>query len=117
MGLYKLCAHKGRSRDRCSDPWWGTFRGNRVSLSKWTNRAIETKDEAEAALNQLEIAVRTGAFDRRGLAPAPERGPLTFAAFVTIYAERHVKAKRGADAAVLFEKWTAKRVIAAFGPK
>ena len=38
MGLYKLCEHKGRNRDRCEHPWWGTFRGVRVSLTKWANR-------------------------------------------------------------------------------
>ena len=36
MGLYKLCEHKGRNRDRCEHPWWGSFRGVRVSLSKWS---------------------------------------------------------------------------------
>lgn len=39
MGLYKLCTHKGRARDRCKHPWWGSFRGRRVSLAKWVNRA------------------------------------------------------------------------------
>jgi len=23
MGLYKLCQHKGRERDRCDHGWWG----------------------------------------------------------------------------------------------
>ena len=40
MGLYKLCEHEGRNRDRCDHPWWGSFRGVRVSLSKWTDREI-----------------------------------------------------------------------------
>ena len=26
MGLYKLCEHKGRARDRCPQPWWARFR-------------------------------------------------------------------------------------------
>ena len=34
MGVYKLCSHKGRLRDRCDHSWWGSFRGARVSLSK-----------------------------------------------------------------------------------
>ena len=46
MGLYKLCEHKGRNRDRCEHPWWGSFRGVRVSLSKWANREIRSKAEA-----------------------------------------------------------------------
>ena len=27
MGLYKICTHKGRARDRCEHAWWGSFRG------------------------------------------------------------------------------------------
>ena len=26
MGLYRLCEHKGRPRDRCPQPWWARFR-------------------------------------------------------------------------------------------
>jgi Fic family protein len=26
VGLYKLCEHKGRARDRCPQPWWARFR-------------------------------------------------------------------------------------------
>jgi integrase len=37
-----------------------------VSLPRWTNRAIGTK-EAAAALDDLRSAVRAGTFDRRGL--------------------------------------------------
>ena len=40
MGLHKICKHKGRARDRCKHAWWGSFRGKRVSLAKWTNREI-----------------------------------------------------------------------------
>lgn len=43
MGLYKLCEHKGRNGDRCEHPWWGSFRGVRVSLTKWANRDIRSK--------------------------------------------------------------------------
>ena len=32
MGLYKLCEHKGRARDRCDHAWWARFRHVRVSL-------------------------------------------------------------------------------------
>lgn len=78
MGLYKLCQHKGRARDRCSDAWYGCFRGRRVSLPKWTNRAITTKESADAALDDLRAAVRAGTFDRRGLNyVAPGDLPLT----------------------------------------
>ncbi len=69
MGLYKLCEHKGRNRDRCDHPWWGSFRGVRVSLSKWANREIRSKAEASAALDELRVAIRAGTFDPRGLKP------------------------------------------------
>lgn len=50
MGLYKLCDHKGRFRDRCGHAWWGSFRGVRVSPARWVNREIRSKAEAGAAL-------------------------------------------------------------------
>ena len=40
MGLYKLCEHEGRARDRCEHAWWARFRHVRVSLEKWANREI-----------------------------------------------------------------------------
>ena len=49
MGLCKLCAHKGRARDRCTHAWWGSFKGNRVSLAKWANREVESKAEATSS--------------------------------------------------------------------
>lgn len=67
MGLYKLCNHRGRARDRCEHAWWGCFRGRRVSLEKWTNRLIETKEAAQQALEDLRAVVRAGTFNRHGL--------------------------------------------------
>ena len=72
MGLYKICEHKGRARDRCEHAWWGSFRGIRVSLPKWTNREIDSKAAADAALDDLKRAVRNGTFDERGLEPPRE---------------------------------------------
>ena len=69
MGLYKLCEHKGRHRDRCDHPWWGSFRGVRVSLTKWANREVRSKAEAGAALDELRMAIRANTFDPRGLKP------------------------------------------------
>ena len=93
MGLYKLCTHKGRPRDRCKHPWWGSFRGRRVSLAKWTNREIRSKGEADVALGELKAAVRDGTFDERGLEPPNECSPLTFVKFTEVYKQRHVLAK------------------------
>jgi len=67
VGLYKICDHKGRARERCDCAWWGCFRGRRVSLPKWTNRDIATKDLADTALSDLKAAIRANTFDRRGL--------------------------------------------------
>ena len=57
MGLYKLCAHKGRARDRCSHAWWGSFKGKRVSLARWANREVESKAEADVVLGDLKTAI------------------------------------------------------------
>jgi hypothetical protein len=65
MGLYKLCEHKGRNRDRCAHPWWGSFRGVRVSLTKWANREIGSKAEAGAVLDEMRMAMRAGTIDAR----------------------------------------------------
>ncbi len=93
MGLYKLCEHKGRNRDRCEHPWWGSFRGVRVSLTKWANREIRSKAEAGAVLDEMRMAMRAGTFDARGLA-APKVGPMTFRELAEIYREQHVIPKR-----------------------
>jgi integrase len=93
MGLYKICEHKGRARDRCDHAWWGSFRGKRVSLEKWANRDIKTKAEAAKALDDLRAAIRAGTFDERGLEPPVETSPLTFSKFADVYKQRHVLAK------------------------
>ena len=93
MGVYKICEHKGRARDRCDHAWWGSFRGKRVSLEKWANRDIETKAAAGKALDDLRAAIRAGTFDERGLEPPVETSPLTFSTFAEAYKQRHVLAK------------------------
>jgi integrase len=93
MGLYKICEHKGRARDRCDHGWWGSFRGTRVSLEKWVNRDIKTKAEADKALDDLRAAIRAGTFDERGLEAPIETSPLTFSEFADVYKQRHVLAK------------------------
>jgi integrase len=92
MGLHKLCGHKGRNRDRCEHAWWGSFRGVRVSLAKWSNREVRSKAEAGAALDELRVAIRARTFDPRGLQPV-EAPPMTFRELAAIYNERHVVAK------------------------
>ena len=95
MGIYKICHHKGRERDRCEHAWWGTFRGQRVSLDKWANAEIRTKTKAYEVYEQFRGSVRQGAGLRAKREPAT---PLTFAVFAKIYIERHVEAKKLAGA-------------------
>src|SRR5437773_8217663 len=93
VGLYKICEHDGRARDRCAHTWWGSFRGVRVSLAKWTNREIESKAMAGEALDELKRAIRNGTFDGRGLEPPRDVTTLRFHEFAEIYKQRHVQAK------------------------
>jgi hypothetical protein len=93
MGLYKICTHKGRARDRCEHAWWGSFRGKRVSLGKWANREIGSKAEADIALDELRAAIRDGTFDERGLDPPRDNSPMVFGTFAEVYKQRHVLAK------------------------
>jgi integrase len=93
MGLYKLCDHKGRARDRCEHVWWAQFRKVRVSLEKWANREIESKTKAAQVFDDLKDAIRSGMFDKRGIDVPLEPTTLTFREFADIYKERHVFAK------------------------
>jgi len=96
MGLYKLCDHTGRQRDRCAHAWWGSCRGRRVSLSRWTGRQIRTKVEALTALEALRAAVRSGTFERpaRARSSPIAAGPMTFGELAQEYKQRHVQARR-----------------------
>jgi hypothetical protein len=85
MGLYKLCEHKGRARDRCDHAWWARFRDVRVSLEKWSNREIATKTEAEAIFDDLKKAVRAGTFEKCCAEPERKTTALTFRQFADIY--------------------------------
>lgn len=93
MGLYKLCEHKGRARDRCEHAWWARFRHVRVSLEKWSNREIATKTEAEAIFDELKKAVRARTFEKHR-AEQRKTTALTFRRFADVYKERHVFAKK-----------------------
>ena len=94
MGLYKLCEHKGRARDRCEHAWWARFRHVRVSLEKWSNREIRSKTEADQVFDELKDAIRSGTFDKRGTESEPATKALAFRQFAEIYKERHVLAKK-----------------------
>jgi integrase len=101
MGLYKLCKHKGRARDRCEDAWWGSFqhrgRLHRASLEKWANEEIRTKAQAEAVFDRMRDAIRHGTFSPE-VSKEPEQGPLSFDRFAAIYVERYVQANKLASA-------------------
>lgn len=93
MGLYKLCEHKAAARDRCAHLWWASFRGHRVSLSKWANHDIYTKAEAKVVMDDFRAAIRDGTFDARGREPPRVQSELTFRELAAIYKQRHVQAK------------------------
>jgi hypothetical protein len=89
MGLYKLCEHRRRARDRCEHAWWGSFqhkgRLHRASLSRSANQNLRTKAQAQAALDRMRDAVRAGRFEE---VPTND---LAFEAFADLYLERCVK--------------------------
>ncbi len=95
MGLYKLCKHKGRERDRCRHGWWGAFqhrgRLHRRSLGKWSGREIVSKTDAQAVLDRMKDAIRSEQIDEHRNA-AGDSTPSTFAEFVPLYVERYVRA-------------------------
>ena len=115
MGLYKICEHKGRARDRCEHAWWGSFRGRRVSLARWANCEVRSKAKADAVLDELRKTVRAGTFDERGLEPPREASPLTFSNFAEVYKQRHVLAKGLALASTI--DYRLKPLIARFGDR
>jgi integrase len=94
VGLYKICDHDKKARDRCAHGWWGSFRGIRVSLNRWADREIRSKLEASAVLDLVKAAIRAGTFDERGAQPRPRAKALTFREFVEIYRVKHVVAKK-----------------------
>jgi integrase len=115
VGLYKLCEHKGRARDRCEHGWWARFRHVRVSLEKWSNRELKTKTEAEAVFDDLKNAVRNGTFDKRAVEVPRETPTLPFRRFAEIYKERHVFAKKLAIATTI--DYRLKPIIDYFGDR
>jgi hypothetical protein len=74
----------------------GSFRGRRASLSKWTNREIKSKAEADMALDELTAAIRDGTFDERGLDPPTDTSPMTFGKFAEVY--KRPSARSGCEA-------------------
>src|SRR4029453_3309037 len=115
MGLYKLCEHKGRARDRCAHAWWARFRQVRVSLEKWSNREIATKTEAEAIFDDLKKFVRAGTFEKRRPEPERKMTALTFRRFADTYKERHIFAKKLAIAKTI--DYRLKPIIEYFGDR
>ncbi len=116
MGLYKICDHGTAAKKRCDHAWWGSFRGQRVSLPKWTNRAIRTKEDADAALDDLKAAIRAGTFEARGLQSAPAAAPpLTFRTFAETYRDRYVNAQ--SQTAIDSYGWRSKPLIECFGDR
>lgn len=102
MGIYKRCAHTGKDRDRCDDPWYGAYllRGQpraKVALAKWAGREVRTKTDANAAFLDLQAEVRAGRFSPLGLnvsRPVTPAGPMTFRDLVALFDAQYVKGKQ-----------------------
>ena len=115
MGLFKRCRHKGRNQDRCDHAWWGSFQHegtlHRVSLSKWTNEDIHSKQQAQAIYDRFRQAVREGR-----VSPEEDRRDalLTFDKLADLHIERHVK-PRGLKTGDSIE-WRLKPLRSFFGP-
>lgn len=117
MGLYKLCNHKGRARDRCRDAWWGSFqykgRLYREGLAKWADQSIVSKAEASAVFDRMRDAIRAGRFQKQ-----EQSSELTFSECVDRYVERYIKLRslRSGEEMqqrleVLKKRWEGKRLI------
>jgi integrase len=119
MGIYKRCTHGRRERERCSDPWYASFKLSgrprvRVALAKWSGTDVETKGQALTAYDDLKTAVRTGTFDQRGRGVTiPKGGPITCADLVKLFEDRYIAAKRLKTADDF--KWRVKPITARFG--
>lgn len=117
MGLYKLCKHKGRGRDRCADPWWGSFQYKgklyRESLARWADQPVSTKAAAEAVLDRMKDAIREGRFQAKEV-----NGILSFSECAERYEQRYIRlrALRSGDEmvqrlAILKKRWRDLRLI------
>ena len=119
MGLYKLCKHQKRERDRCDHAWWASFqwRGRRlrVSLARWAASSVDSKTNAQAVYDRLRAAIRQGRFSPGGEGVSSDPLSETFSTFADIYVQKHVKAVglRGADTI----EYRLGPLRKAFGPK
>jgi hypothetical protein len=86
----------------------------RVSLSKWANRDIALKTDAQAVLEDLRAAIRAGTFDPRGQV-VREITPMTFREFAEICKERHAVA-RGLSLARTID-WRLRPLLERFGDR
>jgi hypothetical protein len=91
-GLYKQCRHL--SWDRCECPWWGRFKGHRVSLEKWAGTPIPSKELAKKVLARLQAAVLDDTFDKRSEHVDSLSSATTFGAFLDEYTTQHIDAER-----------------------
>jgi len=66
----------------------------RVSLGRWANKEIQSKEQAKGVLEKLRTAIRDGGFDPRGLRPPAQTGGLTFSELADKYKTLHVIAKK-----------------------
>ena len=120
IAIYKRCAHRGRDRDRCPHPWYGSYKlpgeaRARVSLAKWGGADVRTKGQAQAAFDDLKAAIRDGTFNPHGRSVSIRRDAMTFPQLVDDYQKKYVAAK-GLRTASEF-KYRVKPLLAHFGSR
>lgn len=99
--IYKRCPHRGRERDRCSHPWYASYRQSpypraKVSLPKWTGREITTRSDALTAYDELKTEVRSGRFnpDGQNVQPVSIGPSFTVPQLVDEFERDHVQARQ-----------------------
>src|SRR5258708_26466720 len=98
MATYKRCGHRGRDRDRCAHPWYGSYKlpgeaRARVSLTKWNGEDVRTKGQAQAAFDDLKASIRDGSFNPHGRSVSIRRDAMTFPQLVDDYQKKDVAAQ------------------------
>ena len=55
MGVYKRCEHRGRERDRCSHPWYGTYKLPGRRRARWRHGCRSREARVLLAENRRRV--------------------------------------------------------------
>lgn len=94
-GLRKVCPCPRRVWAKCPHPWHVSFMwkgvAHRFSLDKHLGRHVESKTEADAAAEQIRLAIREGTFGQ----PVPVRDRLTLLHLFEVYTRERLAVQTG----------------------